>query len=202
MSDDEGRPTAAERQLIDVQFWSSLPHWTPTEFEWLVLGIDPDWVLEDGFDQRPFESCRATIRARFDRLVDQEERYLSPSHALEVAEKIGKTFPPKLCEAIRLRAATSPEREKSSAPIRSQDITALKRKVSSLQKIMIAIAAKTYGWNPHRDPPALLVNDISDAFESLGMKMDRNTIRGHLNKAKESLTAGEESAIVSALQED
>lgn len=198
MTQSAGSPTEAESRSINVQYWSSLRHWTPTDFEWLVLGVDPEWVLEDGFDQRPFEIRRAKIRFRFDRVVPKEDRWnLTPSRALLVAEVIGEALPLDLAEAIRVgeKPATSREEVRSSSAPRSQDITALKRKINSLQKMVIAMAANSYGWDVHGDPPASLIKDITEAFEQLGMNMDRSTIRTHLMDAQSSLNPAEENAL-------
>lgn len=193
---ENGEKSSGSDVTIDVAFWSRLPSWSPEEFEWLLLGLDPEKVDDDDdFDQKPFSRRRKKIRWRFDKFASKGNRHLSPREALSMAAKIRENFPPDLVEAIMAVPSLPPTEEdqpgRTENP-RAQEVTALKRRIASLQRIVLVMAVKGYGWKPTGAPPPELIKAISDDFAVLGMSMDASTIRKHLVQAREALEPREE----------
>lgn len=196
MTENEDEPRGSDDLKIDVAFWSGLRSWSPEEFEWLLLGIDPERVRDEhDFDEEPFSRRRAKIRSRFDREVSGDARRPSPREALLIAARIGETFPPDLVEAIISVPSPPPTKEdepgRTENP-RAQEVTALKRRIASLQRIVLVMSVKGYEWEPAGPPPPELIQAISDDFAVLGMSMDASTIRKHLVQAREALDPIEE----------
>lgn len=190
---------------INVQYWCRMAYWAPEEFEWLILGIDPDRVCDEDFDQRPYKERRDSIRARFDRRTRQTNRYPTPREALKIAEDIGEAFPPDLVAAVHSASdrAIPGEAEPSAAECpRAQDVTALKMRISSLHKIILVLAAEAYGWDPTQEPSVQLVKEIDDAFQKRGLSMYHNTIRKHLRDTRDALNPAEEAALVRYFKKD
>lgn len=198
MTGNEEQPSGSGDVPIDVGYWSGLPYWLPEEFEWLILGVDPERVRDGDFDQEPYRRRRAVIRSRFDRLVASDARRLSPREALVIATKIGEALPTNLVQAVESASADVASHEDgvqlAESP-RSQDLTAQKRRIKTLQKLLLVIIARQYGWEATADAPASLIKEIKQELDEFGMSMDTGTIRSHLAEIRRSLTADEEQIV-------
>lgn len=175
---------------IRAEFWASSPFWNGDQIAWLLLGYDPLKAKakppelsgeEDALVQEVYD----VLQTRYD--GGAASRQLTPSDAIDLFKSLGRNFPEELVIAVETRATTSSQSEKMEQAVptaQGKEITALRRRLDTVTKMMIAMAIRGYNYDPKtRDRGA--AKDIETDLISLNLSVSEQTIVSKLREAYE-----------------
>lgn len=178
----------------DFAYWSKKSFWTIGEATALLIGSDPDAIL-DGSSLSA--SCPADVRDRYQkmfRLFDSHIRLsgiganIPPTAIIEWALHAKVDPPQALVEAVRAQGRTLIEARKA-ARIKAEnaaveeDKPLRERERNTLLRIIIGMAVRGYGYDPdaaRSDIPKAIADDLSE----LGLECSDQTIREKLKEAR------------------
>ncbi len=178
---------------IRVELWSAKPYWYLDDIVALISGVDPILVREhEGFSYS--DEQLQLQRAASDALDFQFDgnlgsRQLKPLAAIEYFGRFGLEFPEALVKAIRNRAdheELPKTREETSAVSERHEITALKKRLATLQRLSLLLAIAGYSYDPKasRNPS---INEIVSDGDLHGLPISKDTVRNHLAEAAREL---------------
>jgi hypothetical protein len=181
-------------QNTDFAYWSRMSFWTIEQSTALLIGADPDAILEGS---SLTASCPAGTRERYQkifRLLNSHVRMsgigsnLSPTEIIEWALHANVNPPKALVDAVRAQGPTLIETR--TAARGGAEYEALKqekplgeRERSTLLRIIIGMAIRGYSYDPEAarsDIPKAITDDLSE----LGLECSGQTVREKLKEAR------------------
>lgn len=176
-----------------TELWCSKPFGNLGEIQCLLLGIDP-LLIKDRFDFELTEKQKDTQRVAMDALDflfdgTALSRRLSPLDAIAHFQKFGLEFPSELVASVSKNSKIPAPGD--DRPTTHHEITALKRKQNSLQRLALVMAMAGYKYDPKKlTNPA--INDIVSDADRLGLSISKDTVRSHLAAAARDLLVNDE----------
>lgn len=187
-----------EDRAPDFSYWAKLSFWTIAQSTALLIGEDPDTVLEG---DAPAPNCPDDVKAAFFqmfRLLDSHIRLSGvganqpPTEIIEWALHARVDPPSALVEAARAQGRTLIEkhaketRDRDDAATGDAEKPLGERERSTLLRIIIGMAIGGYGYNPD-DKRSDAATTISSDLERFGLDGSAQTIRNKLHEARELL---------------
>jgi hypothetical protein len=178
----------------DHAYWSKFSFWTLEQSTVLLIGGDPDAMLDGG---SLAASCPVGLRERYQemfRLLDSHIRMSGigfnqpPTEIINWAIHANVDPPQALVEAVRAQGRTLIEtqtaaRIKAENAAPEEDKPLRERERNTLLRIIIGIAVRGYAYDPdaaRSDIPKTIADDLSD----LGLECSDQTIREKLKEAR------------------
>jgi len=179
---------------VNWTYWARLPAWTLDETAALFLALDPDTASnETSVEHKNLRRIlyRAKATGEMDELIQPEEAVeWAESNALDVPEALLTALnisPPitnwrdlaiKYQKRIHKLKIASNKREE---PVEAADLRSLK----NLYRILYAIAADRFGFDPDKNNSAAA--NITTKVALFGFRVSEQTIRQHLKAAAEAI---------------
>lgn len=179
---------------VDEDVWSSYPIWTPVEITHLVVDLDPD-KLEGNFDYSYDAETRSRM-SKVQRILDRWREHdefkkgIKPLAAVSLLEEHGHPLPARLANAVARKSNVRLPSEITNEDVAEEDggesVSALKNERRSLRLLLLAMAVEAYEFKPtaNRDKAA---SKISALTAVAGIKVGRQTVSKHLNRALQAL---------------
>lgn len=181
----------------DFEYWAKMSFWTIEQSAALLIGADPDVILDGGALSPTCPPGLKSAYARLFRLLDSHIRLsgiganLSPTEAVDWALHTKIDAPPALVEAVRAqgrtlieaRAAARADTEREEL---AQDKPLGERERNTLLRMIVGMAIRGYGYDPdaaRSDLPKTIAADLSD----LGLECSDQTVREKLKEARDFL---------------
>lgn len=190
---------------VDEKVWSSYPYWRAFEIEHLVVDIDPDKIEGNfefdysGADQQQMKRVRRILdRWRSEGIADKGMR---PQQAIEILQEHGFSFPDRLVVEVRKKSGRARfPNEYSDEPIAEDDgdetVSSLKNERQTLRQIMLAMAIEKFDFRPSQNRNKA-TSQITQLTETMGLKVHRDTVHRHLDRAVNSLTEDQDLSVAS-----
>lgn len=178
----------------DVAYWAKMSFWTKEEATALLIGADPDAILDGG---SVAAACPVEMRGRYQRmfrLLDSHIRMapigsnLPPTEVIEWALRAKVDPPQALVDAVRAQGRTLIE-ERKAARVKAESAAVeegnpiRERERNTLLRIIIGMAVRGYAYDPdaaRSDIPKTIADDLS----GLGLECSDQTIREKLKEAR------------------
>jgi hypothetical protein len=171
--------------------------WTIEQSTALLIGADPDVILDGGALALTCPSEMKTAYSRMFQLLDSHIRLsgigsnLSPTEAIDWALHAKIDAPQALVEAVRAQGRTLVEaRMEARANTEREELAQEKplgeRERNTLLRMIISMAIRGYGYDPdatRSDIPKTIASDLSD----LGLECSDQTVREKLKEARDFL---------------
>jgi hypothetical protein len=181
----------------EYDYWALCPAWSMEQATALLLGKDADVV--DVLALRQFRV--SAFKTEFDRLLyrlqEAKERGeltepVSPPALIEWASAYQIEAPSELIQVVEAHSHDTVTRPVSASampderPVTPNERTAWAKERESLKKIIIAMAVDGYGYVPG-SAKSKLYQEVVDAAERLGIKIDRDTVSKWVKESTELL---------------
>ena len=188
-------------QPVDFVNWSRESFWTAEEAIALFFGLEPDDVSWEALEQVVAGSAVAGDISRLRKILNRAQskgdlqgneyphnyaawanlrRIEIPTALLDAIAEYGHAIPNwDERDALQKRANAGLDERGNGA------VTALKRKVSSLQKMCLGMALEKYQYRLDGKANSAATS-IADALALRGLSLDRDTIRDHLAEARDA----------------
>lgn len=177
------------RAAPDYNYWAKLSYWTIEQSTALLIGADPDAILDGA---ALASSCPATARTAYlkiFRLLDSHIRMsgigsnISPTEILKWAEHTGIEAPQALVEAVRVQGRTLIETRAQSD---GEEKPLGERERNTLLRMIIGMAIGGYGYDPEAGKSDVAPTIFKD-LDKLGLEGTEQTIRNKLRDASQLL---------------
>lgn len=177
------------RAAPDYNYWAKLSYWTIEQSTALLIGADPDAILDGA---ALASSCPATARTAYlkiFRLLDSHIRMsgigsnISPTDILKWAAHTKIDAPQALVEAVRAQGRTLIE---TRAQTVSEEKPLGERERNTLLRMIIGMAIGGYGYDPEAGKSDVAPTIFKD-LDKLGLEGTEQTIRNKLREASQHL---------------
>lgn len=180
----------------NFDYWSKLSFWTIEQSTALLIGADPDKILDGGSLSA---SCLAETRDRYRqmfRLLDSHIRMsgvgsnFSPTEAIEWALHAKVDPPGALVAAVQDQGLSLNEKRARkgvgavASPTDEKPLT--ERERNTLLRIIIGMAIAGYGYDPDAKRSDI-AKSIADDLSDLGLDCSDQSVREKLREARELL---------------
>lgn len=163
----------------DLEHWSRMAYWTLEEGIALSYGYDPNLVNPEWFAAQPHSfgdeyrrQVELAARAMAKGLLEEHSQ---PLAFIAWAKTIGIPFCPKLEESVRKKNRTVAGSAEQNRPLGTKE-------QQTLLKLVLGLAVDGYGYRP-KDSRSKVIPEIKRNLESVGVKLDEDTIRKWLREA-------------------
>jgi hypothetical protein len=199
---------AGKSTIPDYAFWAAMPAWTREEAIALLSGQDPDSSSGDIAPNDERTKVARLLGRAFESGAFPNADRIAPKDCLSAMESFGLCAPKALtsaakdkkvsiknwrrecetkdAEIVRLRQdieRTSIAKKRMST---ENDITALKRKITTLQKVFLGISIDKFNLKREWKNSSAAKN-IASSIDRSGLKLDEDTVRKHLTDAHKAV---------------
>lgn len=196
-------------QDADLQHWAKMPCWNYLELTCVTLGFEPGPILTSSPDELKSDDVKLEQITKRSQLtyraveIGDLPKCTTPKRAIEWLESIGESFPQDLKEIVCGLPiyAEGPLEELSGTDlntvvaaiteltdiVKAKDGTyvpsgAQSKEIASLQKIVLTMAVKGYGYDP-RVRRTAVYGEIASDSELMGLNLHVDTVRKHVRLA-------------------
>ncbi|MBN3850143.1 hypothetical protein G3N58_25465 [Paraburkholderia sp. Ac-20342] len=194
----------AQRLPIQIESRDLDDHLAPT-FCYVSLDALMEWLLARGVDSEVIRRYRESLATVREQICDGVERL--QLMARSSTEILGEWYPPVRLEVVAGKSGTEGEASETNpdkvshyellvenqrlrdqltqlgVSPKEQPLKTSER--NSLHRLLVAMAIKGFGWDPNKRSSA--ANDIVKALQDVGLNMEADTVRKHLQKAADQL---------------
>lgn len=206
---NQGNDGGSVYQDADLRYWAKMPCWNYLELTCVTLGFEPGPILAAHAEQLESDDVKLALISKRSKLAHRAVEVgdlpacITPKRAIEWLGSIGEEVPEGLEEALCELPIYS---EGPLEYVSSGDLTAVvaaigkladivqgreespanpsaqSKEIASLQKIVLTMAVKGYGYEPSLRRTAVY-GEIADDSVSIGLNLHVDTVRKHLRLA-------------------
>ncbi|MFN0023005.1 MAG: hypothetical protein ACKVS5_03820 [Parvularculaceae bacterium] len=183
----------------DIAYWSKMSFWTIEQATVLLIGADPDAILDANSLAAGCAPGIKTAYSKMFRLLDSHIRLSgigfsqSPTEIIEWALHAKVDPPDALVDAVRAQGRTLIEErarrddKRAGASAAGDDVKPLgERERNTLLRMIIGMAIRGYSYDPDAKRSEV-PKEIADDLGALGLDCSDQTVREKLKGAREHL---------------
>ncbi len=209
---DQNNEEGSVYQDADLRHWAKMPCWNYLELICVTLGFEPGPILTSSPDELKGDDVKLELITKRSRLayraveIGDLPECTTPKRAIEWLESIGESFPEDLKEIVCGLPvyAEGPLEQLSGTDINTvvaaitelTDIVKAKdgssvpsgaqsKEIASLQKIVLTMAVKGYGYDPKVRRTAVY-GEIAGDSDKIGLNLHVDTVRKHVRLATDN----------------
>lgn len=199
---------AGNSAMLDYSFWVAMPTWTREEAIALLSGHDPDSPSDEALATDANKQIKRLIDRAFESGTFPNADRVTPKDCLSAMASFGLSAPKALVAAAnaskisirnwraecerkdveleRLRQNIEKNGSAKKRVSKENDVTALKRKITSLQKAFLGISIDKFNLKREWKNTSAAKN-ISSSIGRSGLSLNEDTVRKHFADAIETV---------------